>query len=239
MNLPSKGSAKVGINIRPLINETLDAISQNYIMIIYTASHQSYADPVINHIDPEKKYFKHRLYRQHCLKVAIEDEFVYVKDLSIIQNIDLKDVIIVDNSLLSFAFQLDNGIPILPFYDNKDDKEFLSLVNYLNFLAKLDDVRKENRKMFKLDYLQTKSSPLKSMRDGNLSILGDEHKLNTFELIPLKTKISDTLIISEPSGSDISIDTSFITSNNDFNGLINFEITDQLNLILDELNGKK
>jgi TFIIF-interacting CTD phosphatase-like protein len=36
----------------------------------------------------------------------------FIKDLGIIQDRDLKDMVIVDNSIVSFAFNLDNGIPI-------------------------------------------------------------------------------------------------------------------------------
>lgn len=47
------------------------------------------------------------------------EEGVYIKDLRIIKNRNLKDVVIIDNAVYSFGFQLDNGIPILPFYDDK------------------------------------------------------------------------------------------------------------------------
>ena len=47
----------------------------------------------------------------------------------------------MDNSVYSFAFQIDNGIPIIPFYDEKTDEEMLQLVYYLGCLAKSDDVR--------------------------------------------------------------------------------------------------
>jgi len=63
-------------------------------------------------MDPEKLYFgDRRLYRGHCFK----SEEVYVKDLRIIHDRSLEDVIIVDNSILSFAAQLDNGVPICSF----------------------------------------------------------------------------------------------------------------------------
>ena len=41
-----------------------------------------------------------------------------MKDLQIIANRSLKDMVIVDNAVYSFAFQLDNGIPIVPFYSD-------------------------------------------------------------------------------------------------------------------------
>ena len=36
-------------------------------------------------------------------------------------------MIIVDNSSLSFCKNLNNGIPIIPFYDDKYDRELLEL----------------------------------------------------------------------------------------------------------------
>ena len=62
----------------------------------------------------------------------------------------LKDVVIVDNSVYSFAFQIDNGIPIIPFYNDKADEEMLHLVYYLNCLANVEDVRDQNRQAFEL-----------------------------------------------------------------------------------------
>ena len=51
----------------------------------------------------------------------------YIKDLRIIKNRNLKDMVIVDNLLTSFGFQLDNGIPILEFKDNENDTELKHL----------------------------------------------------------------------------------------------------------------
>lgn len=122
-------------------------------MIIYTASDQSYADSVINYIDPTKEYFKYRLYRHNCVKLTTENGTIYVKDLRIIKNIPLKNMVIIDNSVLSFAFHLDNGIPILPFYNNKDDVEIDSLKNYLTKLAKCDNLTVSNGSNFNLKAL--------------------------------------------------------------------------------------
>jgi CTD small phosphatase-like protein 2 len=42
-----------------------------------------------------------------------------VKDLRKL-NRDMKKVMLVDNAAYSYALQLENGIPILPFYEGKD-----------------------------------------------------------------------------------------------------------------------
>jgi CTD small phosphatase-like protein 2 len=76
------------------------------------------------------------------------EEGVHIKDLRIIKNRNLKDVVIVDNAVYSFGFQLDNGIPILPFYDDKNDEEMLHLVYYLKCLSQFQDIREQNKKAF-------------------------------------------------------------------------------------------
>jgi CTD small phosphatase-like protein 2 len=53
----------------------------------------------LDFIDPDRELIQYRLYRQHC----IETDYGYIKDLRIIANRDLKDMVLVDNSVLSFA----------------------------------------------------------------------------------------------------------------------------------------
>jgi CTD small phosphatase-like protein 2 len=61
--------------------------------------------------------------------------------LRIIKNRDLSDIIIVDNLVHSFGLQLDNGIPILDFTDNKHDRELLGLEKILIEAKGAEDVR--------------------------------------------------------------------------------------------------
>ena len=69
---------------------------------------------------------------------------------------DRKEMLIVDNSIMSFAFDLDNGVPINSFLGTeKDDKELLFLYSFLEEVAQVDDVRVPIRDSFKLSYLQS------------------------------------------------------------------------------------
>ncbi len=58
-------------------------------------------------------------------------------------------MILVDNAAYSYGFQIENGVPIVPFYENKSDKELSDLIPFLKSLAKVPDVRDVIKKTFK------------------------------------------------------------------------------------------
>lgn len=84
-------------------------LAQRFEICVWTAGKQDYADAILNFIDHDREIIKHRLYRQHCLQPI---PGCYVKDLRIIKDRQLEDIVLVDNSIISFAFQLSNGVPI-------------------------------------------------------------------------------------------------------------------------------
>lgn len=59
-------------------------------------------------------------------------------------------MVIIDNSAYSFGFNIDNGIPILSYYDSEDDKELFHLIDYMEVLAESTDIRELNREAFRL-----------------------------------------------------------------------------------------
>ena len=99
-----------------------------YEIIVFTASHSCYANVVLDYIDPNNKLISHRLFRENCIQT---EEGVFIKDLRVLSNRSLHEMIIVDNAAYSFGFQLDNGLPIIPYYDNKSDTELKHLYHYL------------------------------------------------------------------------------------------------------------
>lgn len=76
---------------------------------------------------------------------------VYLKDLRCIQGYKMQDIVIVDNSLLSFALQPENGIPISSYFYEPEDQELKCLSQYLiNKVFRASDIRVVNREEFKL-----------------------------------------------------------------------------------------
>lgn len=87
------------VNKRPYCDEFLRRVCKWYNLVVFTASVQEYADPVIDWLETERKFFSARYYRQHCTF----RQGAFIKDLSSVES-DLSNVMILDNSPLSYLF---------------------------------------------------------------------------------------------------------------------------------------
>lgn len=153
VSLPMGKKIKIGINIRPYLRSSLELIKKNYTVALYTASHQSYTDAILKVIDPNNELFDYRLYRNNCIPTTIEGKSFFIKDVSIIEDFPIEKIVIIDNSVLSFAYQLENGIPIVPYYEGEEDSELPILSYYLNSICKYRDLREANSIYVKLKQL--------------------------------------------------------------------------------------
>ncbi|KAB8206430.1 NLI interacting factor-like phosphatase-domain-containing protein [Aspergillus parasiticus] len=124
------------VHKRPHCDEFLRKICKWYKLVIFTASVQEYADPVIDWLEQERKYFHARYYRQHCTF----RNGAYIKDLSSVEP-DLSKVMILDNSPMSYIFHEDNAIPIEGWINDPTDNGLLHLVPMLEALQYVTDVR--------------------------------------------------------------------------------------------------
>lgn len=98
---PNGERAEAGINLRPYAMDCLRQANEQFQVVVFTASHQSYADVVLDWLDPKRELIQYRLYRDSCMET---EEGVFIKDLRIIKNRKLKDIVIVDNAVYSFGF---------------------------------------------------------------------------------------------------------------------------------------
>ena len=115
-------------------------------IIIFTAGVKQYADVIIDQIDPNKQYINYILSREYCLEVDTN----YVKDLRILKNRKIENMIIIDNWVHSFENQIDNGIQILEWEGDMNDKELIYIQNYLIEISRCENITEFNGNTLKL-----------------------------------------------------------------------------------------
>lgn len=137
---------KVYVLKRPYVDEFLREVAKDYEVVVFTASLSVYANPLLDILDTEN-VVSHRLFRESCVLHGQ----AYVKDLSKIGR-KMKDMIIVDNSPLSYAFQPTSAIPITSWFDDRSDRELKDLIPVLQTTLKnqpdVRDILDANNKSF-------------------------------------------------------------------------------------------
>lgn len=116
---------------RPYVDEFLAQVSQWYTLVVFTASLRSYADPVVELLGIQGR----RFYRDSCKKRAGEDGG-YVKDLDLL-GVQLGQLVVIDNSRVSFSNHRDNAILVSGWTADVDDRQLLDLIPLLRALARV------------------------------------------------------------------------------------------------------
>lgn len=123
-----------GVRFRPYLMEFIERMSKKYDLAVYTASAQDYADAILDQLDPAKTKFVGRLYREHCVPV----NNMNIKNMSMFSS---HDAILVDNLIYSYAFHMNQGVPICPFVDDMMDVELKDLATILEHIDYYDSPR--------------------------------------------------------------------------------------------------
>ena len=151
-NSDEEKNIPIPLLIRPWMKEFLDYAVQEFDLVIFTASDKQYANEIIDFIEKDKKYFKMRLYRNHCLFI---EPGLYIKDLRIFSDYkNIEDIIILDNSLFSFANQLNNGILITSFFSDLNDTFLENVKCYLEYIKIQKDIRLMNKESFRFEEIK-------------------------------------------------------------------------------------
>lgn len=136
---------------RPFCDYFLKEALNWFELQIFTASVREYADPIIDWLESDivdhkthaagnSQVFTKRYYRNNC---SYRPGVGYIKDLSQFfpKHDDLKNVIILDNSPVSYALHEDNAVMIEGWINDQGDRDLLNLLPLLYSLSLCIDVR--------------------------------------------------------------------------------------------------
>jgi len=126
----------INVYKRPFLNKFLKEMKKIFIIYVFTASIEKYAQPLLDQLDTHNCITK-KLYRESCTL----SEGKYIKDLKSL-NLKLNDVIILDNNPWSYKYNKKNGLPIKSWHFDKNDNELLKIIPLLKYLSTVNDVRK-------------------------------------------------------------------------------------------------
>ena len=198
---------KIYVLVRPFAKEFLNKVSKFFEVVIFTASIQKYASPLLNILDKEKN-IRYRLYREECTFI----NGLFIKDLKRL-NRPLSDLIIVDNSPLAYTFNIENGLPIKTWYDDINDKELNKILPLLIFLSKVKDVRK---------YIDLFVDETEIKYDAAMDIINKyENIINEIDNKE-KTKVKDIIVSIDKNKDEQKIkDSDNLNNNNNENSLFN------------------
>mmetsp|Transcript_88355 Transcript_88355/g.171094 ORF Transcript_88355/g.171094 Transcript_88355/m.171094 type:complete len:446 (+) Transcript_88355:160-1497(+) len=137
--------AKCLVNKRPRVDWFLEQVSSRFDTYVMTAGTRDYAEPLLDVLDPNR-VLKGRFYRDSC----VFHEGHYFKDLRLVDE-DPRRVLLVDNNPASFVLCPANGIPVVSFYDDPQDRGLEGVLAVLLQLEAERDVRRPLRQMYGLE----------------------------------------------------------------------------------------
>lgn len=141
-------------SLRPHCRKFLKELKEFYDIYIFSSDLTENIIQISNCIENSEKFFSGILGRKHCVSI---NKKIFIKNLDMISNRKLSDMIIVDLTPVSFSLNIDNGIPLLPWFGDPLDEELIGLKDYLLKIHETDDFMDANRKWFKLDELSNKT----------------------------------------------------------------------------------
>ncbi len=155
------------VALRPGLKEFLAKLASKYHIVVYTAAVQSYANPVLDVIDPKGDLFHQRFFRCSCR----EFNGAFLKDLSRAFGDDFEPTrcVLVDNNPLSFMCQPHNGILLTSWYNDSEDTALEAVFDLLENLEDLDDLRPSLKEAFRMEeLLKTRWSHMYDLAQGFL-----------------------------------------------------------------------
>lgn len=146
--LPQKPDARIAsffIYRRPHLTKFLEFCAREFSVAVWTSATADYAQAVIDALFPkdfrlEFVFDRDRCTRRHDPRTGA---FFLIKDLKKVKRrgLSLGDIIMVEDTPANLARQYGNVIAVSRFRGDPDDRELMGLIDYLEILKEVSDVR--------------------------------------------------------------------------------------------------
>jgi Dullard-like phosphatase family protein len=120
-------------------------------IVVWTAGEKAYAEAIVEHLFPKDISPVRVLDRSYC---SIDSQGNFYKDLNLFSkaaNRSLRDVVILDDNVITCAFNSENSTYITPWWGEQDDMELLKAAVLVESLCKQNDVRLADRTLAGVD----------------------------------------------------------------------------------------
>lgn len=187
-------------NIRPGAIEFIASLSESYDVVLYSSRKYQILEDIRTILDPDSKHIKQIICRKSCYLTSQKKFF---KDLNLIKNRNIKDMVILDYKPQSFFPTLDNGI-LIPHWngDEFDDQLNEEKVNFLLMLAKEHNIPFRIKARFRLYSILDIVIGKKKKRKKKVIIDFNKGKKTPH---PIKLKeIQPEKIVSTPTTADVA-----------------------------------
>ncbi|WP_372718592.1 NIF family HAD-type phosphatase [Novipirellula sp.] len=134
------------VSRRPYLRQFLSACAVRFQLAVWSSSSADYLHAVLAQAIPSDVQLAFVWSRDRCVRRfdAEWQEYYFVKDLRKVKQIgfDLAQVLVVDDTPKKLERNYGNAVYVKPYFGESDDDELSRLAAYLPTLARVDDVRK-------------------------------------------------------------------------------------------------
>jgi TFIIF-interacting CTD phosphatase-like protein len=130
--------------IRPYAMELLESLSHRYELWLWSAADKAHINYVFSQHSSLARVFTRVFTRTYCIKLGDE---AYLKFLGIFKNINLRNVVAIDDNMISYAKDVENYLFIDRYEGSNTDTELLEMETILECIFREDDARKSLQKL--------------------------------------------------------------------------------------------
>jgi RNA polymerase II subunit A small phosphatase-like protein len=143
---------------RPFLDEFINRVVDWFDVAIWTAATDDYAQEIIQQVFPDPHQLKFIWSRKRCaLRFDYEKgDYYWVKDLKKVKRLgyELEKVLVIEDEPRSTKRNYGNLILTSPFDGNLHDKELKTLLYFLEWISKVENVRRIEKRSWRSFRLQ-------------------------------------------------------------------------------------